>query len=274
MRRKNRITPIKPVDLFRSNHKKRKSGILIFKLTALLAVGLLIVLAVYRFYGYLSVSLNEGNIFPIKYIYIKGIGHMRANFIKTAFKNKDGSLLTLSRKRIKKQLQKSRWFENIAIDKRFPNTIIVKITERKPMAELICSKERWLVDKTGYAFKRLISKSEHYILPLIYSSSCFDLKKNKNFYTKLMFAKKVLETHFLIKRIDIIGKAVYYRLSSGPFVIVSTYQSKKLIEMHAKQLVNFWKNAEKEKKIGQIESISFVYKNQIVIRWKVSKYGK
>ena len=273
MRQKSRKINKKPVDLFRANYK-RKRKFPIFRLAAVLAIILAVLFLLYKTYDNIVSSLNKGEIFPIKHIYVEGAKHMKIGFIRTVFRGKDGSLLLMNRERIKGRLRQNRWFESAVIYKRFPDTVVIKIAERQPALELFCNKERWLVDKTGYAFKKLFSNSEHYILPHVYSSNCFDLKNNKNLYDKLMFTKKLLERYFTIKRIDIIGKAVYYRLNAGPSVVVSTGQSNYVIGRHVKQLVDFWKNAKKENKIKRISAISFVYKNQIVIRWKVAGYVK
>ncbi len=268
-------TVAKPVDLFRNKLITKDKSRKAVRLSKFLYL-LLIVIAVFGIgFSYIKIqtALNNGLILPIRHIYIKGAKHISNFTIKKALHGRNASLLTLNRKSISKYLQKNSWFSSLTVIKRFPNTLILDVSERKPALVLLCNNKKWLVDTKGYRFKRIITHSERFLLPIVHASSCYDLKSNYNLYSRLLIVKKQLGKFISVKRIDIIGNAIYYESGKGPVVIVPVRMNIKLINKHIHKLSSFWKYYSRKNKIGNIDKISLVLNNQILIKWKVKHGG-
>ncbi len=110
-------------------------------------------------------------------------------------------------------------------------------------------------------------------MPSVYASSCFDLKSNYGLYSRLLFVRKQLGKFISVKRIDIIGKAIYYRSRSGPVIVVPAHMNIKSIKKRINKLRSAWEYFSRRNEIGSIDKVSLVLKNQIVIQWNV-KHGR
>ncbi len=265
----------RPVDLFKNRYGGGKSKKIrrLFKPLSFLLILVIAFLGIRWSYLRIETSLDHGLILPIKHVYIRGTSNIPSNAIRKALYGRDASLLTLSRTRISRYLQRNNWFSSLTVVKRFPNTVILDIKERKPALLLICNNKKWLVDTKGYRFKQITTHSERYFLPSVYASSCFDLKSNYDLYSKLLFVRKQLGKFISVKRIDIIGKAIYYRAESGPVIVVPAHMNIKFIKKRINRLRSAWEHFSRKNEIGGIDKVSLVLKNQIVVQWNV-KHGR
>ncbi len=100
-----------------------------------------------------------------------------------------------------KILEKFLVIEKISVNKSLPNTILLGVSERKPVG-IFCASECFLIDQNGVAFELAISSSENFLVirAAAESGEIFVGKKvaEKNIVSAILQIEKTLEENFKI----------------------------------------------------------------------------
>jgi cell division septal protein FtsQ len=93
------------------------------------------------------------------------------------------SLLNINQNRLKKILLDSKWVKNFSLKKKFPDTVIIKIQEFKPIALFSNKEVFYLINENFDLTNKIVNYKEYEIYP-IYSGK-FNKNSFLNFYNFL-----------------------------------------------------------------------------------------
>ena len=114
---------------------------------------LIILLITLSTYSYNKTSLNnksESHIFKIKNIEIENNSLIKKEKIKGSLKDVyNQNIFLIKGKKIKKTLKKINFIQNVEVRKKYPNTIIIKIFETKPLAFFFKNKKKYFLDTSS-----------------------------------------------------------------------------------------------------------------------------
>jgi len=144
---------------------------------------------------------NDNNFFNIKKIIIKNNLLIKKSYVYEKLdKIYNKSIFLVKRKDIEEALKKINFLKKIEVKKRYPDTIIVKIFETKPVGILFKDKKRYLFDSSSNLIS--IKKDEIFEeLPDIFGEGA-----EKNF---IGFLNKLKNSNFPIKKIN---KFYYFKI--------------------------------------------------------------
>ena len=127
-------------------------------------------------------------LFKIKNIEIENNFLIKKNEIDEKLSNiYEKNIFFLKRTDIEEPLKEIDFFENVEVKKKYPDRIIIKIFETKPIAILFKNKDRYLIDSSSnlISFKENVKYKE---LPSVFGEGAennfkyfFDLLRNNNF---------------------------------------------------------------------------------------------
>jgi len=144
---------------------------------------------------------NDNNFFNIKKIIIKNNLLIKKSYVYEKLdKIYNKSIFLVKRKDIEEALKKINFLKKIEVKKRYPDTIIVKIFETKPVGILFKDKKRYLFDSSSNLIS--IEKDEIFEeLPDIFGEGA-----EKNF---IGFLNKLKNSNFPIKKVN---KFYYFKI--------------------------------------------------------------
>ena len=159
---------------------------------------LLLVLVLLSTYSQNQFNLNlekKNTLFKVKTIKVLNNFLISENEIKKNLENiYNMNIFLIKRKDIEDPLKKINFFDNVEVKRKYPHTIIVKITETEPIANLFKNKVKYLLDSSSNLitldknFDNLPSifgeESENYFVDFlnILKKNNFPVKKIKNYY--------------------------------------------------------------------------------------------
>lgn len=112
--------------------------------------------------------LYSSNFFSVKEIRVKGNKNITdQQIIEKSGIKRDASLITLPSSKISNRLRKINWVQHAAVLKDWPDTVILEIIERKPIAYIQTDGSTYLVDKKGFIIDKRVNIQAGYTLPKI-----------------------------------------------------------------------------------------------------------
>ena len=181
---------------------KKKRGI--FK--DLFKGSLYLIIIVGLFYSYFTIKnfILNSKLLEIEKIVVKGcIKTKEKEIINSSGLKYKENIFSFSLKEICRKISENPWIESAEIKRKFPNTVIIEVLERTPLA-LLHLDGFYLLDKEGYAFKKIEWGKDKVDLPIISGigirHALSPIDKEKNFENKpLLFVKKALSFLNLLK---------------------------------------------------------------------------
>jgi cell division protein FtsQ len=126
-------------------------------------------------------------------ITVSGIKNVKRDEVIKALNLPEGAtIFTISTRELGKRILQNPWIRSVKVGRRFPNGLIIKVTERKPLALISFDESAFLVDGEGFVIKA-VSEDKAPEIPLIHDLSLKPVKpgeKIKN--TTLENALKIL----------------------------------------------------------------------------------
>jgi cell division protein FtsQ len=114
-------------------------------------------LAVFALYGYLS----QSQFFQITSIPIEGNKMLQEQeILKLSGIDIRSNLMAISQKQIREKLKKNEWIEDVVLKRHWPDQLVIKIREKKPVALLNTSKGLFYLDERGNPFTPYIAGQE------------------------------------------------------------------------------------------------------------------
>ena len=153
---------------------------------------------------------NNNNFFNIKKIIVKNNFLVKKNNVyKKLDKMYNKSIFLIKRKDIEEALKTINFLEKIEVKKRYPDTIIVKIFETRPVGILFKDKKRYLFDSSSNLIS--IEKDEIFEgLPNIFGEEA-----EKHFVS---FLNKLKNNNFPIKQIN---KFYYFKIGRWDLELIN-----------------------------------------------------
>ncbi len=106
-------------------------------------------LTVFAMYGYLS----QSQFFQITSIPIEGNKMLREQeILKLSGIDIHSNLMAINRNQIREKLKKNEWIEDVVLKRQWPDQLVIKIREKKPVALLNTSKGLFYLDEQGEPF--------------------------------------------------------------------------------------------------------------------------
>ena len=138
----------------------------------------------------LSLEKNS-KFFKVKNIFVKNNFLVKEDYIYEKLdKLYDRNIFSIKRKEIQEPLKKVYFIEKIEVKKKYPNTIIIKIFETKPLATIFKNKKKYLIDNISNLIP-FESNSYFDSLPSVFGenaekqlASFFKILENNNFPNK------------------------------------------------------------------------------------------
>ncbi len=130
---------------------------------------LLFALLVFAVFAALTFGLYETVVthpyFSIKTVEISGTQNLSSQkLLEVISPLLAGNIFTCDIKSATTYLEKNRWVESVSIRRRLPDSIVVELTERKPIAAMLAdSGKRYLIDRHGFLLEE-ISQPGKYVL--------------------------------------------------------------------------------------------------------------
>jgi cell division protein FtsQ len=126
-----------------------------FRQTALLAAVLVSVVMVSVAGAMAYAWLGRSALFTVREIDMNACSHVTRDEVWGTLKGApQGNIWRLSTRAIGMRLKEHPWVKDVSVRKAFPDTLVVRIVERKPVA-MVNSDALWYVDADGVIFKRL-----------------------------------------------------------------------------------------------------------------------
>jgi cell division protein FtsQ len=99
-----------------------------------------------------AVALYRAPIFTVKEVRVTGAKHLeQADVISQAKIPRDATLLRLPAAGIEKRLAADPWVRSVRVDRDFPSTVVIQITERRPAATVDAGGTNlWMIAGDGY----------------------------------------------------------------------------------------------------------------------------
>ncbi|MBL0319967.1 MAG: FtsQ-type POTRA domain-containing protein [Alphaproteobacteria bacterium] len=154
----------KAQDAKAKNYKSRRTKANAWKIALMLDVLVISLLSVTGFYlwhkgtfasfarymGHQQSIVSQAMGLTLQHIYVDGLHHIKPQTIHKIINTPKGSpLLSLSLKDIQSEIEHFYWVDHATIERQFPHTLHVHITERTPMAVWQHQQKLILVDKKG-----------------------------------------------------------------------------------------------------------------------------
>lgn len=141
----------------RANKRKGESVTLarrVFTLTALLMIVIAILFGIQRGFAWIGYKLMAGNPrFEIQHLVISSDGKLTEDRIREYAELREGTnLFAVSFEDIEKNLVNVSIIESVSLERKLPNTLIIKVKERVPVARIsgLQSKYHYLSDRNGF----------------------------------------------------------------------------------------------------------------------------
>jgi len=167
----------------------------LYRIVSLLIV--LIFLSTYNSIEFNLIEEKKNNFFKIKKIKIVNNSLIKKTKIKINLKKiYNKNIFTIKKKDIENPLKEIDFFKKIEVKKKYPNTIIVKVFETKPVAFLYINKDKYLLDELSNLIL-IKDKTDFSKLPSVFGKGAennfiqffdqlqknkFPIKYVKNFY--------------------------------------------------------------------------------------------
>ena len=157
-----------------SKRKKRKSLFALFSVMCRLGAGILKVFLLFAvvagisavflfFYHYLTASPYM----KLEAVEMEGVdSKIRQELIQTAGLNSDLSLLSLNLNALREEMKKHPWVRSVKLERRFPNTLIVKAEKENAYALVLMDNKTYYMNRWGEVFKE-VEDSEDMDFPVI-----------------------------------------------------------------------------------------------------------
>ncbi len=214
----------------------------------LIAIGLILILTTYKINLNFEIPLDSS----VKQIIIKNNNIVKEEEIKKklAFLY-DSNIFSLKKKQIKQQLNEIDLIDSFEIKKIYPDKIIIKIYEKKPIAILQNKKEKKYFTKNGEVIAFFYSKKFEN-LPIVFGNE----SNFNNFYIKL------IKTDFPIENI----KTFYFFESNRWDLVTKQNQTIKLpIKNFDKSLENFL-NIKNQSNFEKYKVFDYRISNQLILK--------
>ena len=145
-----------------------------------------------------STIKNEKSYFDIEHIEVNGNLLIKEGKIINELKNiYEKNIFLVKKKDIEKPLSNINFLEKVEVKKKYPNTIVIKIFETKPIGYLFKNKEKYLIDSLSNLIL-LNEKNNSFDLPSIFGEN------SEKYY--ISFLKRLEKNNFPSKKI----KNYYY----------------------------------------------------------------
>ena len=214
----------------------------------LIAIGLILILTTYKINLNFEIPLDSS----VKQIIIKNNNIVKEEEIKKklAFLY-NSNIFSLKKKQIKQQLNEIDLIDSFEIKKIYPDKIIIKIYEKKPIAILQNKKEKKYFTKNGEVIAFFYSKKFEN-LPIVFGNE----SNFNNFYIKL------IKTDFPIENI----KTFYFFESNRWDLVTKQNQTIKLpIKNFDKSLENFL-NIKNQSNFEKYKVFDYRISNQLILK--------
>ncbi|MDR9500829.1 MAG: FtsQ-type POTRA domain-containing protein [Desulfurivibrionaceae bacterium] len=173
------------------NKRKTAQGAERHKLYAMLA-GLLLALGLFSMVGWgVYAGLCHTTFFQVESIAVEGSGRFSADeIVSLAGLNNKSNLVAVSKKEIAEALQATGWIEKVEVQKKWPNTIVMVIHERKPVAMIQVDGVLSYMDSRGNLFVSLTAGDDldYPVLQLIAPEILADSRAMKGALDLLRYA--------------------------------------------------------------------------------------
>ena len=214
----------------------------------LIAIGLILILTTYKINLNFEIPLDSS----VKQIIVKNNNIVKEEEIKKklAFLY-DSNIFSLKKKQIKQQLNEIDFIDSFEIKKIYPDKIIIKIYEKKPIAILQNKKEKKYFTKNGEVIAFFYSKKFEN-LPIVFGNE----SNFNNFYINL------IKTDFPIENI----KTFYFFESNRWDLVTKQNQTIKLpIKNFDKSLKNFL-NIKNQSNFEKYKVFDYRISNQLILK--------
>ncbi|TET54996.1 MAG: FtsQ-type POTRA domain-containing protein [Actinobacteria bacterium] len=173
----------KKIDRIRNNHRKR---FMIISVTAIiLAAG--------------AWLLYTSDFFSIHTIRVEGNRNITDKLvIEKSRIGRNDNLITLPVTKIAKRLASYNWIQKASVLRDWPDGVLIKITERKPLAYLDTEKGIFLVDKKGFVIDKLSDLKIQSEIPKIDGLAFKKIKVGK--YIKNKTLKNALDAYYQVDK--------------------------------------------------------------------------
>jgi cell division protein FtsQ len=216
-----------------------------------------------------SYAIFFSNIFKIKGVEILGEERIQKEDFKKFLENKieRKNIFLIKLEPIKTEILKNfPQISSIEIKRKFPSTIVFKITERKEVAAFCQKEDCYLIDKEGIVFER---GGDQGILKI----------ERKNFESEIKPGGRVIEKEILVKILDISKKIefgiekvsilsednLHFKTSQGFEIFIDPQKD---IDWQITKLKVALENAIPKEKIGDLEYIDLRFGNFAYPKYK------
>jgi cell division protein FtsQ len=141
-------------------------------------ITLAVVVLVVILFFFLFLFFIRSSAFEIKKekISISGIKNVKKAEVLKALNLPEGAtIFTISTRELGKRILQNPWVESVKVGRKFPNGLVIKITERKPLALIAFDDSTFLVDEEGFIIQA-VSEDKAPQLPIIHD---LDVKPTK-----------------------------------------------------------------------------------------------
>lgn len=200
---------LRPVDLGRTrrNHRRLQAQkiLMIFANLVLLAGIVLAGLWLYR-------KTQEDNRFRVTQVTTTGVVHTPKPVLDAIGKRYAGAnLFRLDIRDVQQDLRPVAWIKSIAVEKKLPNTLVIDVTERQPVALALVGANLRYIDGDGVVFADLTPAVGDSSLPIVTSNPA-DLQRCVRFLGELRTASPELYSRVSeLSPVDPSGFAVFDR---------------------------------------------------------------
>lgn len=177
---------LRPTDVTRLRRNQRR--IQVQRLLVILrGVGLLATLVIGGFWIWRHTQSNER--FAVRAIEIEGAVHTPRGALELLTRQYVGrNLFQMDISRVQRDLGSLGWVRSIDIAKKLPNTLVIKVTERNPVALVRVGDRLLYVDEQGAGFAELSPQNGNDDLPIIGETQGAELARTVSFLQRTRVA--------------------------------------------------------------------------------------
>lgn len=189
------------------------------------------------FLGYLF--LMHAGYFRIREVIIKGLKRVkREEILELADLPPDPNIFKLNIKGIRDKIASHPWIRKVEVERRFPNKLFIRITEREPIA-MVNLNGLFYVDKGGRIFKRL-EEGDDYDYPVITGVSKDDnyLSLMDKIKKGVRFLKLSGDLRDVISEVNVSKEGIILCMVDGTMVNMGDREYKRRINRLKKVLID------------------------------------
>jgi cell division protein FtsQ len=137
-------------------HREGRRRIGIFGVLACVT-GLAMVVGSYAGYK----ALCKWDFFMVTGVQIEGCGRISKNeFLELSGVDVFMNILALNAHEVEEKIGKHEWIEKVSVERQWPNQLIIKIQEKKPVALANIGGEYFYLDRSGRAFAKIVGNDD------------------------------------------------------------------------------------------------------------------